>query len=98
MDGEVFGAMGQTLTEKILDDHLVEGELETGEEIGIDIDQVLTQDTTGTLVWLQFEALGLEPDEGPGGVLSEHLIDVDSDFLAGFEFAFDEVVVEDLLG
>jgi aconitate hydratase len=52
--------MGQTLTEKILSDHLVEGELETGEEIGIDIDQVLTQDTTGTLVWLQFEALGLD--------------------------------------
>ncbi|MFC7234611.1 aconitate hydratase [Halosegnis marinus] len=52
--------MGQTLTEQILEDHLVEGELETGEEIGIDIDQVLTQDTTGTFVWLQFEALGLD--------------------------------------
>ncbi len=52
--------MGQTLTEKILEDHLVEGELETGEEIGIEVDQVLTQDTTGTLVWLQFEALGLD--------------------------------------
>jgi aconitate hydratase len=52
--------MGQTLTEKILDDHLVEGELETGEEIGIEIDQVLTQDTTGTLVWLQFEALEMD--------------------------------------
>ncbi len=52
--------MGLTLAEKILDDHLVEGELETGEEIGIEIDQVLTQDTTGTLVWLQFEALGLD--------------------------------------
>jgi aconitate hydratase len=52
--------MGKTLTEKILSDHLVEGDLETGEEIGIDIDQVLTQDTTGTLVWLQFEALGLD--------------------------------------
>ncbi|MFB6300592.1 MAG: aconitate hydratase [Halobacteriales archaeon] len=52
--------MGQTLTEKILADHLVEGELETGEEIGIEIDQVLTQDTTGTLVWLQFEALELD--------------------------------------
>jgi aconitate hydratase len=52
--------MGQTLTEKILEDHLVEGELETGEEIGIEIDQVLTQDTTGTFVWLQFEALGLD--------------------------------------
>ncbi|PSQ00621.1 aconitate hydratase [Halobacteriales archaeon QS_4_69_31] len=52
--------MGQTLTEKILDDHLVEGELEPGEEIGIEVDQVLTQDTTGTLVWLQFEALDLD--------------------------------------
>ena len=52
--------MGKTLTEKILDAHLVEGDLEPGEEIGIDIDQVLTQDTTGTLVWLQFEALGLD--------------------------------------
>jgi len=52
--------MGKTLTEKILDDHLVEGALEPGEEIGIEIDQVLTQDTTGTLVWLQFEALGLD--------------------------------------
>ncbi len=51
--------MGETVTEKILNDHLVDGELEPGEEIGIEIDQVLTQDTTGTLVWLQFEALGL---------------------------------------
>ncbi|WP_435196147.1 aconitate hydratase [Natronomonas sp. EA1] len=52
--------MGQTLAEKILDDHLVEGDLTPGEEIGIEIDQVLTQDTTGTMVWLQFEALGLD--------------------------------------
>jgi len=52
--------MGQTLTEKILADHLVEGDLEPGEEIGIEIDQVLTQDTTGTMVWLQFEALDLD--------------------------------------
>jgi len=52
--------MGQTLTEKILDDHLVEGTLDPGEEIGIEIDQVLAQDTTGTMVWLQFEALDLD--------------------------------------
>ena len=52
--------MGQTITEKILDDHLIEGELTPGEEIGIGIDQVLTQDTTGTMVWLQFEALDLD--------------------------------------
>ncbi len=52
--------MGQTIAEKILDDHLVEGELTPGEEIGIEIDQVLTQDTTGTMVWLQFEALDID--------------------------------------
>ena len=52
--------MGKTITEQILGDHLVEGELTPGEEIGIDIDQVLTQDTTGTMVWLQFEALDLD--------------------------------------
>ena len=52
--------MGQTIAEQILDDHLVEGELTPGEEIGIEIDQVLTQDTTGTMVWLQFEALGID--------------------------------------
>ena len=52
--------MAGTITEQILEDHLVEGELAPGEEIGIDVDQVLTQDTTGTMVWLQFEALGLD--------------------------------------
>ncbi|MFB6126125.1 MAG: aconitate hydratase [Halolamina sp.] len=52
--------MSQTITEKILDDHLVEGELTPGEEIGIEIDQVLTQDTTGTMVWLQFEAMEMD--------------------------------------
>ena len=52
--------MGATLTEKILADHLIEGELVAGEEIGIEIDQVLAQDTTGTMVWLQFEALDLD--------------------------------------
>jgi len=52
--------MGKTITEQILGDHLVEGDLTPGEEIGIDIDQVLTQDTTGTMVWLQFEALELD--------------------------------------
>jgi aconitate hydratase len=52
--------MSNTVTEKILEDHLVEGELTPGEEIGIEIDQVLSQDTTGTMVWLQFEALELD--------------------------------------
>ncbi|MDA3901715.1 MAG: aconitate hydratase [Spirochaetes bacterium] len=49
--------MGQSLTYKILKNHLVEGELKTGSEIGIRIDQTLTQDATGTMAYLQFEAM-----------------------------------------
>jgi aconitate hydratase len=52
--------MGKTITEKIIEDHLVEGEAVPGEEIGLEIDQVLAQDTTGTMVWLQFEALEMD--------------------------------------
>jgi len=51
--------MGKTLTEKILNAHLVRGRLEQGEEIAIRIDQTLTQDATGTLVYLQFEAMDI---------------------------------------
>jgi aconitate hydratase len=52
--------MGQNITEKIISDHLEEGEMEPGAEIGLDVDQVLSQDTTGTMVWLQFEALDID--------------------------------------
>ncbi len=51
--------MHGTLVEKILKAHLVEGELTPGAEIGIRIDQTLTQDSTGTMAYLQFEALGV---------------------------------------
>ena len=44
--------MGLTMTEKILSAHLVEGELIRGTEIGIRIDQTLTQDATGTMAYL----------------------------------------------
>ena len=49
-----------TLAYKIMKKHLVDGELEPGKEIGIKIDQTLTQDATGTMAYLQFEALGLD--------------------------------------
>ena len=52
--------MGSTLTEKILKDHLVDGAYEPGAEIGIKIDQTLTQDATGTMAYLQFESMGLK--------------------------------------
>jgi len=51
--------MGKSVTEKIIEAHLTEGRLEPGEEIGIRIDQTLTQDATGTLVYLQFEAMNI---------------------------------------
>jgi len=49
-----------TIIGQILAGHLVAGQLEPGQEIAISIDQTLTQDATGTMAYLQFEALGLE--------------------------------------
>ncbi len=51
--------MKQNITRKILKSHLVEGQMIAGEEISIKIDQTLTQDATGTMAYLAFEALGL---------------------------------------
>ena len=51
--------MKNTITEKLLRSHLVEGTLAQGKEIGLRIDQTLTQDATGTMVFLEFESMGL---------------------------------------
>ena len=51
--------MGQTLAQKIIRQHLISGSMQAGEEIAIRIDQTLTQDSTGTMAYLQFEALDL---------------------------------------
>lgn len=50
--------MGKNIVEKILEAHIVDGKMEKGKEIGIKIDQTLTQDATGTMAYLQFETLG----------------------------------------
>jgi aconitate hydratase len=50
--------MGKSLVQKILEPHIVEGTWEPGKEIGVKIDQTLTQDATGTMAYLQFEAMG----------------------------------------
>lgn len=52
--------MGFNIVQKIIKNHLVSGEMKIGEEIGIKIDQTLTQDSTGTMAYLQFEALGVD--------------------------------------
>jgi aconitate hydratase len=51
--------MGKNIVQKILAAHLREGDLTPGKEIGIRIDQTLTQDATGTMAYLQFEAMGM---------------------------------------
>ncbi len=50
--------MGFTIVQKIIKNHLVSGQMTAGEEIGLRIDQTLTQDATGTMAYLQFEAMG----------------------------------------
>ena len=52
--------MGLTIAEKIIKDHLVSGQMKQGEEIGLRIDQTLTQDATGTMAYLEFETMGVK--------------------------------------
>ncbi len=52
--------MGLTLAEKILKAHVVDGEFVKGAEIGLKIDQTLTQDATGTMAYIEFEAMGID--------------------------------------
>ena len=52
--------MGYTLSEKIIKNHLVSGEMVKGSEIGLRIDQTLTQDATGTMAYLELEAMGID--------------------------------------
>ena len=53
-----FG-MGQTIAQKIIAAHLVDGKMEPGCEVGLRIDQTLTQDATGTMAYLEYEAMGI---------------------------------------
>ena len=52
--------MGYTIAQKIIKEHLVCGEMVAGKEVGLKIDQTLTQDATGTMAYLQFEAMGID--------------------------------------
>jgi aconitate hydratase len=82
--------MGTSLTYKILAEHLVEGTLVPGEEITIKVDQTLTQDSTGTMVYLQLEAMKVE------GIKTELSIAyVDHNTLqTGFENADDHAFIQ----
>ena len=51
--------MGKTIAQKIIEEHLLSGEMVKGSEIGLRIDQTLTQDATGTMAYLEFESMGI---------------------------------------
>ncbi|MDF2987854.1 MAG: aconitate hydratase, putative, Aquifex type [Eubacterium sp.] len=82
--------MGLNLAQKIIKNHLVSGEMVTGSEISIRIDQTLTQDSTGTMAYLQFEAIGM-----PRVKTKKSVAYVDHNTLqAGFENADDHKYIQ----
>lgn len=82
---------GKSLMYKILEDHLMEGELKAGTDIGIKIDQTLTQDALGTMAYLEFEALGVEKVK----TLSVSYVDHNT-LQDGFENADDHKYLQDV--
>ncbi|GIN88538.1 aconitate hydratase [Heyndrickxia sporothermodurans] len=72
--------MPSNITQKLIKNHLISGEMIPGEEIGLKIDQTLTQDATGTMVMLELEAMGLEraKTEASAQYVDHNLIQVDS--------------------
>jgi len=60
-----FYIVGKNITEKIFETHKVYGKIKTGTPVGLRVDHVYTQDATGTMAWLQFEAIGLDSIKVP---------------------------------
>ncbi|MGL4483720.1 MAG: aconitate hydratase, partial [Anaerovoracaceae bacterium] len=84
--------MGRSLTEKILRKHLIEGVYKVGEEVTLKIDQTLTQDSTGTMVYLQLEALEVDKIQTETSVAY-----IDHNTLqTGFENADDHAFIESI--
>ncbi|MDP4181808.1 MAG: aconitate hydratase [Bacillota bacterium] len=82
--------MGLNLAQKIIKEHLVSGEMVAGKEISIRIDQTLTQDSTGTMAYLQFEAIGI-----PRVRTKKSVAYIDHNTLqAGFENADDHKYIQ----
>ena len=82
--------MGYTIAQKIIKEHLVCGEMVAGKEIGLKIDQTLTQDATGTMAYLQFESMGIDRVKTE---LSVAYIDHNT-LQAGFENADDHQYIQ----
>ncbi len=82
--------MGYTIGQKLIKSHLVSGEMIAGTEVGIRIDQTLTQDATGTMAYLEFEAMGVERVRTE---LSVAYIDHNT-LQTGFEYADDHRFIQ----
>ena len=82
--------MGDNLVYKVLKNHLLEGNIEVGKEIGIKIDRTLTQDSTGTMAYLQLEAMGIDRVKTKKSVAF-----IDHNMLQqGFENAYDHKFIQ----
>ncbi len=86
--------MGKNITQKIFDEHIVSGRPLPGNEVGVRIDQTLTQDATGTMAYLQFEALGFDRVKTE---LSVSYVDHNT-LQEGFENADDHKYLETVAG
>lgn len=85
--------MGYTLAEKIIKEHIVDGEMVKGTDIGLRIDQTLTQDATGTMAYLEFEAMGV-----PRVKTEKSVAYIDHNTLqTGFENADDHRFIQSVL-
>ena len=82
--------MGLTVAQKLIKNHLVSGDMTVGSEVGLRIDQTLTQDATGTMAYLEFEAMGVERVKTE---LSVAYIDHNT-LQTGFENADDHIYIQ----
>jgi aconitate hydratase len=73
--------MGKNIVEKIIESHLVSGSTTVGTPVSVRVDQVYTQDATGTMAWLEFEALGLDRVKVPLAVSYVDHNMIQSDFM-----------------
>lgn len=80
--------MGKNIIEKIFEAHWVYGDVKAGLPVGLAVDQVYTQDATGTMAWLQFEALGLERVKVPLAVSYIDHSMIQSNFMNADDHAF----------
>ena len=89
--------MGLTIAQKLIKAHLVEGEMKVGTEIGLRIDQTLTQDATGTMAYLEFEAMGVDRVKTEKSVAYFDHNTLQTDFGADLHLTLNKVSLNKLL-